>query len=76
MNAKMSQGKCFSSKGRDGPQYFEGLLLPVNPGLNFNPASCYLRRFWRVNWLDVFISSSNSDLKVLILLHSTSKTFS
>ena len=41
MNAKMSQGKCFSSKGRDGPQYFEGLLLPVNPGLNFNPASCY-----------------------------------
>lgn len=41
MNAKMSQGKCFSSKGRDWPQYLEDLLLPVVPGLNFKPAPCY-----------------------------------
>ena len=40
MNAKMSQGKCFSSKGRDWPQYFENLLLPAKPGLNFNPVLC------------------------------------
>ena len=41
MNAKMSQGKCFSSKGRDWPQYFEDLLLRAVAGLNFNRASCY-----------------------------------
>ena len=40
MNAKMSQGKCFSSKGRDWPQYFEFRLLPAKPGLNLNPVLC------------------------------------